>query len=82
MKLIKTKKMLQEYIKKKLTAVEFLETRAKEREKNNPNETAYWHLKELKKDFNHAKEIENWLNKQMYLKGIENYDPTFKQQEQ
>lgn len=62
----------------KQTAVEFLETRAKEREKNNPNETADWHLRELKKDFNHAKEIENWLNKQMYLKGIENYDPTFK----
>jgi RPA family protein len=40
------------------TAVEWLETRAEEREKNNPNESAYWHLKQLQKDFEQAKEIE------------------------
>jgi hypothetical protein len=42
----------------KQTAVEWLETRAEEREKNNPNESAYWHLRELIKDFEQAKEIE------------------------
>jgi hypothetical protein len=40
------------------TAVEWLETRAEEREKNNPNESAYWHLKQLQKDFEQAKEME------------------------
>ncbi len=39
-------------------AVEWLETRAKEREKRNRNETAYWHLIEFKKDFEKAKEME------------------------
>jgi hypothetical protein len=29
-----------------------------------------------------AKEMENQQLKEMYLKGIENYDPTFKQKEQ
>jgi tRNA(His) 5'-end guanylyltransferase len=42
----------------KQTAVEWLETRAEEREKNNPNESAYWHLKQLQKDFDQAKEME------------------------
>ncbi len=32
--------------------------------------------------FEQAKEMENKQLKEMYLKGIENYDPTFKQQEQ
>jgi len=41
-----------------MTAVEWLETRAEEREKNNPNESAYWHLRELIKDFEQAKEME------------------------
>ena len=45
-------------IETQLTAVEWLETRAEEREKNNPNESAYWHLKELQKDFTQAKELE------------------------
>jgi hypothetical protein len=40
------------------TAVEWIETRAEEREINNPNESAYWHLRELIKDFQQAKEME------------------------
>jgi tRNA(His) 5'-end guanylyltransferase len=40
------------------TAVEWLETRAEEREQNNPNESAYWHLRELIKDFEQAKETQ------------------------
>jgi hypothetical protein len=32
--------------------------------------------------FKQAKEMEKEQLKEMYLKGIENYDPTFKQQEQ
>jgi hypothetical protein len=31
--------------------------------------------------YNQAKEMENQQMKKMYLKGIENYDQTFKQQE-
>jgi tRNA(His) 5'-end guanylyltransferase len=63
---------------KKQTTVEWLETRAEEREKNNPNESAYWHLRELIKDFEQAKEMEkeqqgkftidfiNWLHLNEY----------------
>ena len=43
---------------KQQLAVEWLETRAEERESNNPNESAYWHLRELIKDFEQAKEME------------------------
>jgi hypothetical protein len=43
---------------KKQTAVSWLEKRADEREKNNPNESSYWHLRELQKDFEQAKEME------------------------
>ena len=67
---------------KQKLAVEWLEIRAEEREKNNPNESAYWHLKELQKDFEEAKEMEKEQLKDRYLRGIENYDPTFKRQEQ
>jgi hypothetical protein len=36
----------------------------------------------IRKAFEQAKEMEEKQLKEMYLKGIENYDPTFKQQEQ
>ena len=80
------------------TAVEWLETTAREREKNNPNESAYWHLKQLQKDFEQAKEMEKeghkqtWLDstaqfdnaaEMTYKKDFEKYyNETFKQQEQ
>jgi hypothetical protein len=62
------------------TAVEWLETRAEEREKNNPNESAYWHLKQLQKDFEQAKEIEKNQKVDMYQKAIKNYGYIHKQQ--
>jgi hypothetical protein len=40
------------------SAVEWLETRAEKRERNNPNSSAFWHLRELIKDFEQAKEME------------------------
>ena len=43
---------------KQQLAVEWLETRAEERESNNPNESAYWHLREFQKDLEQAKEME------------------------
>jgi hypothetical protein len=43
---------------KQQLAVEWLETRAEEREKNNSNESAYWHLREFQKDLEQAKEME------------------------
>jgi hypothetical protein len=72
------------------TAVEWLETRAEEREKNNPNESAYWHLRELIKDFEQAKEMEKEQKEKTYTKAFdagydnakEYYNKTFKQQEQ
>jgi hypothetical protein len=82
---------------KQLTGVEWLETRAEEREKNNPNESAYWHLKQLQKDFDQAKEMEKeqigdaWENgkKSTQCKtpmcerktGIGYYNKTFKQEQ-
>jgi hypothetical protein len=53
----------------KQTALNWLETRAEEREKNNPNETAYWHLRELQKDFEKAKIME----KQQIIFFTDNY---------
>jgi hypothetical protein len=64
-------------MEKKQTAVEWLEARAKEREQNNGNKSSYWHLKELFKDFEQAKEMENSQKKEMYVKGFKNYDPTY-----
>jgi len=73
------------------TAVEWLETRAEEREKNNPNESAYWHLKQLQKDFKQAKEIEKEQIIMAYKADLhpcsdedaeQYYNETFKQQEQ
>jgi tRNA(His) 5'-end guanylyltransferase len=79
------------------TAVEWLETRAEEREKNNPNESAYWHLRELIKDFEQAKAMEKEQIKDAYLNGRyeadkivmghsfyakQYYNETFKKQEQ
>ena len=56
------------------TAVEWLETRAEEREKNNPNESAYWHLIELIKDIEQAKEMEKEqimrTARQCYFEGV------------
>ena len=49
------------------TAVEWLETRAEEREKNNPNESAYWHLRELIKDFEQSKEMEEDQKKELVV---------------
>ena len=43
---------------KQQLAVEWLEKRAEKRENNNPNESAYWHLKEFQKDLEQAKEME------------------------
>ena len=63
---------------KKQTAVSWLEKRADEREKNNPNEHFYWHLRELQKDFEQAKEMEKqqhsetWDNSLIENKG-DNY---------
>lgn len=51
------------------SAVEWLETRAEKREKNNPNESAYWHLKELQKDFEQAKQMEVENKKKAYIDG-------------
>jgi hypothetical protein len=39
-------------------------------------------LNYFKQKVEQAKEMEEKQLKEMYLKGIENYDPTFKQQEQ
>jgi len=76
------------------TAVEWLETRAEEREKNNPNESAYWHLRELIKDFEQAKEMEKEYIKKGWLQDRDItfgdwqqefeqwYSQEFKQQEQ
>jgi hypothetical protein len=75
------------------TAVEWLETRAEERESNNPNESAYWHLRELIKDFEKAKEMElhqhqedtNYGYSQGWDDGNQNKEPMkpeLKQQEQ
>lgn len=50
---------------KKQTAVEWLYKLSKERELD-------------KFDLEQAKEMEKQQMKEMYLKGIENYDPTFK----
>jgi tRNA(His) 5'-end guanylyltransferase len=49
------------------TAVEWIETRAEEREINNPNESAYWHLRELIKDFQQAKEMEKEQIKDAFI---------------
>jgi hypothetical protein len=59
----------------KKTAVEWLETRAEEREKNNPNESAYWHLRELIKDFEQAKEMEKEQHFNTWWHGISEYEP-------
>jgi tRNA(His) 5'-end guanylyltransferase len=72
---------------KKQTTVEWLETRAEEREKNNPNESAYWHLRELIKDFEQAKAMEKeqikdaWDNGCGYVQenSQQYYNETFKQ---
>jgi hypothetical protein len=53
----------------KQTALNWLETRVEGREKNNPNETAYWHLRELQKDFEKAKIME----KQQIIFFTDNY---------
>jgi len=59
-----------------ITAVEYLE--------GNLIATPYDEedVKHNKKCWEQAKEMEKEQLKEMYLKGIENYDPTFKQQEQ
>jgi hypothetical protein len=51
---------------KQKLAVEWLETRAEEREKNNPNESAYWHLRELIKDFEQAKEMDKQAHQETW----------------
>ena len=74
----------------KQTAVEWLETKAKEREKNNPQQTSYWHLRELQKDFEQAKEMEKQqiidafnlgqqkeAKQEFWTKGEQYYNETF-----
>jgi len=52
-----------------LTAVEWLEEKTRQPE---------WHSLKRGEIIERAKEIEKQQLKEMYLKGIENYDPTFK----
>jgi tRNA(His) 5'-end guanylyltransferase len=70
----------------KQTAVEWIQTRAEEREKNNPQQTSYWHLRELQKDFEQTKEMEkqqiidsyeDGINKGRHEDGEQYYNDTF-----
>jgi hypothetical protein len=58
---------------KKQTAVEWLVEKMLNQD---------WYTYKSLEYIQQAKEMENRQLKEMYLKGIENYDPTFKQQEQ
>jgi hypothetical protein len=68
-----------------MTAVEQLEKRLKKCiAKQNPNDIIVLQLTKFtfERWFEQAKEMEKEQLKDRYLRGIENYDPTFKRQEQ